>query len=272
MRSMTKSEWLRAVSARLVGISILVALTGEPAESQGRWSWPEKTENLQVLPEEIPPEELGRIMRGFTRALGVRCSHCHVGREDQPLSAYDFPSDEKAAKRTARQMLRMVQAINGEHLAEMDSLEGPAAEVTCATCHHGQTRPVTLEAAMEQAFAEGGAEAAVARFRELRESHYGSSAYDFSERSVSRIGRDLLLQGKTAEALAILRLNVEHFPESGRAHREMGDAFQEMERKDLARVFYEKALLLDPEDPWTARRLAELESARATNEQKTEEP
>jgi len=145
-------------------------------------------------------------------------------------------------------------------------------EVTCATCHRGQARPVTLETAMEAALAKGGAEAAVARFHELRESHYGSSAYDFSERSVSRFGRDLLRSGKTEEALAILRLNVEYFPESGRAHRELGDVFQQMGRNDLARVFYEKALLLDPQNPWTARSLAELEATRDTTEMKAEEP
>ncbi len=52
-------------------------------------------------------------MKGFTRALGVRCSHCHVG--GNPLSTYDFASDENPNKGRAREMLRMLNSIN-EHL------------------------------------------------------------------------------------------------------------------------------------------------------------
>jgi hypothetical protein len=34
--------------------------------------------NLQVLPHDIPREQLIEIMRAFARSLGVRCNHCHV--------------------------------------------------------------------------------------------------------------------------------------------------------------------------------------------------
>lgn len=40
-------------------------------------------------------------MRGFTRALGLRCSHCHVGEEGAPLATYDFAADEKPLKARA---------------------------------------------------------------------------------------------------------------------------------------------------------------------------
>ena len=36
----------------------------------------------------------GFVMPGFTRALGVRCSYCHVGEEGESLSTYDFASDD----------------------------------------------------------------------------------------------------------------------------------------------------------------------------------
>ena len=73
--------------------------------------WPEEPENLKVLPAEVKGARLGGVMRGFASALGVRCEHCHVG-EGPDLAKFDFPSDEKAAKRKARVMFKMVQQIN----------------------------------------------------------------------------------------------------------------------------------------------------------------
>jgi hypothetical protein len=79
-------------------------------------------------------------MRGFTAALQVQCSYCHV---TEP--ARDFASDEKQTKKTARMMLQMVGHVN-----EMISsgVGKPAASVTkvqCATCHRGKAIPETPE-------------------------------------------------------------------------------------------------------------------------------
>ena len=77
---------------------------------------PARTKNLKVLPTDMPVREVIDTMRSFTRALGVRCTYCHIGEEGQDLAQYDFESDEKPPKLKAREMLRMVAAINGEHL------------------------------------------------------------------------------------------------------------------------------------------------------------
>jgi hypothetical protein len=138
---------------------------------------PPPFQNLQVLPEDIPRQELIDTMKGFTRALGVRCSHCHVGEGDD-LSTYDFPADAKHEKRAARVMIEMVQAINRDFLPRVehdhhDHQEGHAAHVeehghaaghetghaegheageahevarvTCMTCHRGQPEPQVEE-------------------------------------------------------------------------------------------------------------------------------
>jgi hypothetical protein len=65
---------------------------------------PQAFTNLKVLPKEIPRAELVATMRGFAGALGVRCTHCHVGPDD--LQGMDFATDEKPAKQVARTMLR----------------------------------------------------------------------------------------------------------------------------------------------------------------------
>jgi hypothetical protein len=83
---------------------------------------PEKFENLKVLPADITRPQLLQVMRGFALGLGVRCQFCHVGEEGQPLSTFDFKSDEKPTKRTARVMLRMVHDINESYLSQLDTI------------------------------------------------------------------------------------------------------------------------------------------------------
>ncbi len=61
----------------------------------------------------------------FNRWLGVECSHCHV--PDQ------WQDDSKPPKATARKMMEMVPLLNGK-------LRG-VGEVSCWTCHRGQTQP-----------------------------------------------------------------------------------------------------------------------------------
>jgi hypothetical protein len=96
--------------------------------------------NLQVFPSDIPHEQLIQAMRGFTRALGVRCDHCHVRNGED----FDFPSDENPHKEVAREMMRMNRRINMELLASIEGLhEAEGWRVTCWTCHRGETTPAT---------------------------------------------------------------------------------------------------------------------------------
>jgi hypothetical protein len=133
---------LRAFSATFVAVVVATRPGVLGAQS---WSPPAPT-NLQVLAKDISGRDLITIMRGFTRGLGVRCQHCHVykGNDPDDLATFDFASDEKAPKRTARVMLKMVRAINSDHLAGIGE-PVPAGEmkVTCYTCHRGETKPLT---------------------------------------------------------------------------------------------------------------------------------
>ena len=114
------------------------------APTDTTWTWPDNPENLQVLPADIGPFELSQVMRSFTKALGVRCQHCHVGTEEMSLSEFDFVSDANEHKNIAREMMRMVRTINNELLA---GIEGPheaeGIRVTCYTCHRGGVTPLT---------------------------------------------------------------------------------------------------------------------------------
>ena len=70
---------------------------------------------------------------GFSRSLGVTCTHCHVPGE--------WESDEKGAKDTARAMSAMVSAINNDYLKNIATLNSANPSVNCTTCHRGQKRP-----------------------------------------------------------------------------------------------------------------------------------
>lgn len=79
----------------------------------------------------------GRLLRimdfGYSRSLGVTCTHCHVAGE--------WERDDKATKETAREMSKMVKTINSELLKKIPNLKSTNPAVNCTTCHRGQTRP-----------------------------------------------------------------------------------------------------------------------------------
>lgn len=100
-----------------------------------------KPVNLKVLPKNIPPKELIQIMRGFSGALGVKCSFCHAGN---PATHHlDFASDAKPQKTTARLMMRMTHTIDTRYLAKVNDPDATPLDkhVTCGTCHRGHSMP-----------------------------------------------------------------------------------------------------------------------------------
>jgi len=105
---------------------------------------PQKFTNLQVLPKDISRAELVTLMRGFSGQTGSRCSHCHLGEENQDLSEYDFASDARPLKAVARKMMLMLRAINGPLLEGVGTPAAPGvSKVTCFTCHRGAKKPLT---------------------------------------------------------------------------------------------------------------------------------
>ena len=209
-----------ALAARANGLGVMLAALGlaftlllapEPARAQFP---PDSFTNLKVLPKDIESRALINTMRGFARGLGVRCEFCHVGEAGQPLSSFDFAADDKATKRKAREMLKMVNGINTEHLANLEERSDPAIAVTCATCHHGVSKPQTTQALLMEAYQGGGIESALAKYRELREEYYGTYAYDFSQSVLGDVAQQLVGAGQLDDAVDVLALNLELFPNS----------------------------------------------------------
>ena len=127
-------------AAGLFGVSVAVAQTGStPPPAQAPFAVP-PFKNLKVSPKDISRADLISNMKFFSQSLGVRCTYCHVGEEGKPLSTFDFASDAKDKKRTARAMLEMVHRINRQDFGVTDFAH---VKVTCFTCHRGSTRPLT---------------------------------------------------------------------------------------------------------------------------------
>jgi hypothetical protein len=94
--------------------------------------------NVQIM-KNVPAGRLLLIMNlGYSRALGVTCTHCHVEQ--------DFSSEDKRPKRAAREMAVMHRSIN-DQLAKMQNLEpNPQGHfINCSTCHRGAVDPMASE-------------------------------------------------------------------------------------------------------------------------------
>jgi hypothetical protein len=209
---------------------------------------PEKAENLQVLPKDIPVRALLDTMRSFTSALGVRCTYCHAGNESEPLNTYDFASDAKPAKKKARVMLQMVASINNDHLARLVDRRSPPITVSCMTCHRGVAEPRPLSQVVLSAYEVGGADSAEKVYRSLRTRYLGRAAYDFSEVSLAEVGAALRAKNKTPDALRFYLLNTEVNATSAGAFQQLATAQLAGGDTVAAITSLEKASALNPND------------------------
>ena len=127
MTTGTRSRWLLAAALACFAAAGGQALTQAKAP-------PPAPANLQVLPKDMERAHLIGLMKDFTIALGVKCTHCHVGADGK----MDFASDAKKEKEIARAMLLMVLALNRDTFKVTDMKQ---AKVTCFTCHQGGLKP-----------------------------------------------------------------------------------------------------------------------------------
>jgi photosynthetic reaction center cytochrome c subunit len=86
--------------------------------------------NIQVL-KTVPADEVISTMQFIALSLGVECDFCHVERE--------WDKDDKKPKRIAREMMRMMLAINSNNFSG-------ERKVTCNTCHRGTIHPQPIPA------------------------------------------------------------------------------------------------------------------------------
>jgi tetratricopeptide (TPR) repeat protein len=237
--------------------SLLIALT-IPTLAQAQI--PEKFENLQVFPKDVPRAQLVQRMREFSFALGVRCEHCHT--EPSPGVANRYASDVRPAKVQARAMLKMVSTINNTMLTQLPSHATPAVSVECVTCHRGSAIPKTLQTTLFETAIDKGVAAAIAQYRELRKTELGNGRYNFGEWEINELSRRLNESQRPEAAMAILEMNGEFYPSSGAIDYLLGELHRAAGDRDKAIARYRAAVAKAPDNDNAKRRLEELESKR----------
>ena len=106
---------------------------------------------------------------------------------------------------------------------------------------------------------EKDVQAAIKQYRDLKATQ--KDAYDFSEQQLNGLGYQLLQMKRVKDAIEILKLNVEMFPQGFNTYDSLGDAYRENGEKQLAIQNYKKSLELNPKNTGAVEKLKKLEAA-----------
>jgi tetratricopeptide (TPR) repeat protein len=106
---------------------------------------------------------------------------------------------------------------------------------------------------------EKDVQAAIKQYRDLKATQ--KDAYDFSEQQLNGLGYQLLRMKRVKDAIEILKLNVEMFPQGFNTYDSLGEAYMENGDKQLAIQNYKKSLELNPKNPSAVEALKKLEAA-----------
>src|SRR5262249_49516962 len=129
-----------ALGLSIVTLFLICDTRGEAVRANRVQSPPEKTveqveKNIKVLTG-MPQSQLIPVMNFFAASMGRRCNYCHVNNQGQ----WDYASDAKPEKASAREMVKLVMDIN--KTTERLKLD----PVSCYTCHRGRTSPQSIPA------------------------------------------------------------------------------------------------------------------------------
>ena len=240
----------------VLALGLLVSPIALGAQAPRKWP-PDSLVNVRVIPKSTPVVQVWGNMRNIAASLGVECTFCHVGREGAPLADIDFVSDDKRTKLVARQMLLLVQEINGR-VDSLPSRPAPSVAVTCTTCHRGVTRPVPLATIIAEAATTSGADSAIRAYRSLRDRYHGRDAYDFGEPSLNTAAFRTGRAGKVDAALALLRLNEALFPEAVALHIIRGNVYLMRSDTAAAAASFREAVRRDPDNDEAKNRLRDI--------------
>jgi len=235
--------------ASVRAISALFLLALPAAVSAQRRFPPDSLVNVTVIAKDTPVREVVAMMRGWTEALGVRCTHCHVGEEGRPLNTLDFASDEKRPKEVARVMMQMVNGINGDHLSKLPDGGPSSLTVTCETCHRGVARPEPIERIIESTIATAGVDSAVRAYRGLLSAYEHRGSYNFTEGPLSGLAQRLSARKQHDDALAVLTLNEDTHKGSPDVPLVRGDVLLAKGDTAAAVAAYQLALQRAPNGP-----------------------
>lgn len=198
-----------------------------------------------------PAPDLMATMQTISQALGVSCEYCHTAPRGSGLP--------EPKKEIARSMMAMTRDINMKIQAATGRTGREAVAVQCVTCHRGVAIPRQLHDIVTATIREKGVAAAVTQYRELRKQYYGRQSYDFGEGALLTIAQQFTAV-KPDDAIALLELNVEFYPQSAPSYAALGYAYTRKFDDATAMKYLEKALEIDPENGVIRGQLEQLKS------------
>jgi tetratricopeptide (TPR) repeat protein len=189
------------------------------------------------LTAQAPPADIMPLMQEIVQGLGVQCEYCHSAPRGSGLP--------EPRKDIARQMIAMTRDLNIRVQTATGKPAGAAAQVKCVTCHRGVPIPRQLSEIVSQTLREKGVAAAAEQYRDLHQRFYGRAAYDFGEDTLVAVAQPLA-SGKADDAIALLKLNLEFYPQSSKTYAAIAFAYTRKYDDPTAITYYEKAVELDP--------------------------
>jgi tetratricopeptide (TPR) repeat protein len=93
----------------------------------------------------------------------------------------------------------------------------------------------------------------------IKHEDISSSKYDFSESAINAFAYQLMNQEKMEEALAVLKLNTELYPDGYNAFDSYGECLLKMGDKEKAIIAYKKSLDLNPDNNNAEKVLSEIQ-------------
>ena len=113
---------------------------------------------------------------------------------------------------------------------------------------------------MEKVITKEGVEPGIALYHEIKNKDSGE--YIFSESSMNALGYKFLNEGKTDEAIAVFKLNVEEYPESWNVYDSLAEAYLKKGEKKLAITNYKQSVKLNPNNENGKKMLKEIKSGK----------
>jgi tetratricopeptide (TPR) repeat protein len=104
--------------------------------------------------------------------------------------------------------------------------------------------------------ASGGVDTAIQQYHNLKAA--APTTYNFDEGQLNGLGYRLIRANKFKEAIRILQLNVEAYPQSSNVYDSLGEAYMDAGNKPLAIANYQKSLQLNPKNAGAVSMLRKL--------------
>jgi len=192
-------------------------------------------------------ENISDALPEIAREAGVSVivSKWEVTYESSAADLVDLTPQLVALFDPSEQTLMIVESYKALAPVPMDQLLVPDSD---------DGRKLSVAEAMRTVIDEGGVEAGVEHYRELRKAaieHYrelreaAATEYNFAESELNELGYRYMGEGETETAIEMFKLNVEAYPAGFNTYDSLGEAYMEAGQTELAIQNYERSLELN---------------------------